>query len=587
MRINIEKIKAKNFFSIGNNGIEFDFRKGLFRVTGDNKDSNGRNGAGKSVVLCETLAFVLYGKPIRKITKDEVINTTNEKTCEVEIHFNKQNDKYIITRGIKPNYIRINKNGEDLLENANMKTTQKEIDRILGSDFQTFTHLLVMSNSYSTPFMDLDSNKKRSIIEDVLGISVLGKMTDLIKRDHLELKSNLAMQEKECEYLLRSYNELKERNEELKDKSDKFEQDKENEIKEIEDTIEVYKDKLERIESKLKEKVDHDSELTKINEDKQELLLKVKELKTENSLFTTDIKKYVKKIESLKDKPVCPLCNTETNSDHVMEHITELKDNIKTKKGTIDNNKNNIQDYNLNISELEEEYDSIKSNKSKFTKIVDKQKEIENILTNTESKLDDVKNKTNDIFDLICEDKEKDKLEEYKVNIDKVTELSTKFKNLSFMKKVLSDDGIKNYIIKKVITYWNMKVNQYLSEMNVNFTIIFDEYLNVTIKSRNRDILSYHNFSGGERARIDVSILLAMLDLSKLQNNIDLNLMVIDELFDSAIDTTGREEILSLFKNKSVKEEKSIYVISHSADLPIDLFDKEVTIYKQNGFTHL
>jgi DNA repair exonuclease SbcCD ATPase subunit len=196
-------------------------------------------------------------------------------------------------------------------------------------------------------------------------------------------------------------------------------------------------------------------------------------------------------------------------------------------------------------------------------------------------------NESNTLNELIDVDKESNKLDEYTTISTQLKSLHYKFNNLSFMRKILSDDGIKNYIIKKVIKYWNMKVNSYLSEMNVNFSIQFDENLDSVLKSRNRNCYSYHNFSGGERSRIDVAILLSMLDLSRLQNNIDLNLMVIDELFDSAIDTNGREEILNLFKNKSVSENKSIYVISHSSDLPTELFDKEITIYKKNGFTYV
>lgn len=214
-----------------------------------------------------------------------------------------------------------------------------------------------------------------------------------------------------------------------------------------------------------------------------------------------------------------------------------------------------------------------------------KKKSIEEKLTLVEHKLTSILNEENTLNELIDLDKEENKLKDYNDNKDLLDNFSNKFKKLGFMKQVLSDDGIKNYIIRKVIKFWNMKVNKYLSEMNVNFNIIFDENLDSKLKSRGRDLFSYHNFSGGERSRIDVAILLSMLDLSRLQNNIDLNLMVIDELFDSAIDTNGREEILNLFKNKSIKENKSIYVISHSSDLPIDLFDKEITIHKKDGFT--
>ena len=587
MRIDIQKIKAKNFFSIGNNGIEFDYRSGLYRVTGDNKDSTGRNGAGKSVVLCETLAFGFYGKPIRKITKDEILNSTNDKSCEVEIYFKKEKSDYIIKRGIKPNFVQIYKNGELQDENANMKTTQREIERILGSDYQTFTHLLVMSNSYSTPFMDLDSSKKRSIIEDVLGISILGKMSDMIKKDYVDLKGNIKLKEKESEYLLKSYNELKEYHNELRLKSDKFEEMKQANLLSLESKKNKYKSKINSIKSKL---IDTDKLKGSVNMLNSKLIEFSTDNKSQHSNINMNNKHLnllINKKEKLVDTPVCPLCNTETNSEHIQEHLCELDQHIKEYQLEIENSKTNICKNNSKIEKVENKLVELKDKISVMSELTDKLNEYNYILSKIEHKLELMIDDKNTLIELINEDKELVKLNEYTLMTDSVTNLHGKLTKLTCMKNILSDDGIKNYIIKKVIKFWNMKVNQYLSEMNVNFSIVFDENLDSVLKSRNRDVRSYHNFSGGERSRIDVAILLAMLDLSRLQNNIDLNLMVIDELFDSAIDTNGREEILNLFKSKSVKENKSIYVISHSADLPVELFDKEITIYKKDGFTYI
>lgn len=585
MRIDIQKIKAKNFFSIGNGGIEFDYRTGLYRVTGNNKDSNGRNGAGKSVVLCETLAFGFYGKPIRKITKDEMLNSVNNKACEVEIYFNKEGSNYVIKRGIKPNFLIIEKDGEVQGVNANMKTTQKEIERILGSDFQTFTHLLVMSNSYSTPFMDLDSSKKRSIIEDVLGISVLGKMSDIIKRDYVELRNNIKLQEKESEFLLKSYNELKEYHDELKLKSTKFEEVKKEKIDSLNENKDKLKINIEKINKVYIDEENINISISLIKEKKTKYMSDNKVLLSELSLNKKQLDKLNKKINDIKDNPICPICNTKTDSEHVKKHIVELNEQVDNCNSLSLTNKSKINSNKSKIEKIDNKVDELNIKLKRMKDLSKKKKSIEEKLTLVEHKLTSILNEENTLNELIDLDKEENKLKDYNDNKDLLDNFSNKFKKLGFMKQVLSDDGIKNYIIRKVIKFWNMKVNKYLSEMNVNFNIIFDENLDSKLKSRGRDLFSYHNFSGGERSRIDVAILLSMLDLSRLQNNIDLNLMVIDELFDSAIDTNGREEILNLFKNKSIKENKSIYVISHSSDLPIDLFDKEITIHKKDGFT--
>jgi DNA repair exonuclease SbcCD ATPase subunit len=587
MRIDINKIKAKNFFSIGNDGIEFDYRSGLYRVTGDNKDSSGRNGAGKSVVLCETLAFALYGRPIRKINKEEMLNSTNHKQCEVEMEFTKDGDSYVIKRGIKPNYVIVEKNGEELGENANMKSTQKEIERIVGSDFQTFTHLLVMSNSYSTPFMDLDSNKKRGIIEDVLGIGVLGKMSELIKKDFVDLRNGLTLKEKDCQHLLSTYNDIKEQNEKLKKTSEEFEKDKQ-------DKLDLLSEKREGVITKCDKLVEDIIDSSNLKDGVEKLRGKESDYKEEvssNKLSIKFAKKEITKVtaslKELEDNPTCPICKTDTNSEHVMTHIEEMKETIRDHEETIQNCEKIIKTKNKKLQLVYDKIDEVTDKITNNDEYIEKKKELDGKLTQIDGKVEVIENQVNTASELIDEEKELDKFNEYAQVSESLVDMNKKYNDLSFMRKILSDDGIKNYIIKKVIKFWNMKVNTYLSDMNVNFGIYFDENLDSTLKSRNRDMFSYHNFSGGERSRIDVAILLAMLDLSRLQNNIDLNLMVIDELFDSAIDSAGREEILNLFKTKSIEENKSIYVISHSADLPIDLFDKEVTIYKKNGFTYM
>jgi DNA repair exonuclease SbcCD ATPase subunit len=183
----------------------------------------------------------------------------------------------------------------------------------------------------------------------------------------------------------------------------------------------------------------------------------------------------------------------------------------------------------------------------------------------------------------------KDELKKRKTEVteikNKLVELTNEKDYSEYIKQLLSDNGIKNYIIKKILTFWNKKVNFYLKELNSDFSILFDHNLDAIMKSRNKDPLPYHSFSGGEKARIDVAILCSVLDLSKLQNSMDLNLMVIDELLDSALDSGGREDVLRLLRQKTLEEGSSIYVISHATDLPTELFDKEITLFKKNGFT--
>jgi DNA repair exonuclease SbcCD ATPase subunit len=295
-----------------------------------------------------------------------------------------------------------------------------------------------------------------------------------------------------------------------------------------------------------------------------------------------------KKLSKLQDSPVCPLCNTETTSDHIEEHLTQMRVTIKVNTKTIGVNKKTISSLVKKINMFSERQNELEG------RIRESQE--------AESKISMYKERVNELDEQIGEIENKD--ENYEVFIDnegiekkeetiakleeELNEMSEEKDYYTFIKKILSEDGIKNYIVQSILPFWNTKVNTYLKEVNADFTIEFDNQLDAIIKSRGCDPLTYHSFSGGEKARIDFSILMSILDLSSLRSSLDLNITILDELLDgSGLSTNGKEDVLKLLKLKADTEKKSIYVISHHDTLSHDLFTEDIDLIKKEGFTYL
>jgi DNA repair exonuclease SbcCD ATPase subunit len=588
MRINIKQIHLLNFLSVGNKWVTVDFRKGLYRITGENLDNNTKNGVGKSALFIDGLIFALFGKPVRKINIPDIPNTINgKKKCEVKIEFEVNGNHYMIHRGINPSFLLLNINGENELQDSTKKITQKRINDIIGADFNTFTQILIMSSSYSAPFLDLDNNKKREIIENILGVSILGLIGETAKKEQYDLNTEFKVTTREYEISMSNFKTTKNNIKKLMKKSKEFENTKNQKINELTISLDSLKNTIKELKDKLINEEEKNKDKLKWEKFKEKTHNKKTTIEGEIIQLEKDIKSISTKITNLEKSPICPLCNTETKEDHVQNHLNELKQTVINHKKIVTDNKSVIIDLSDKLEQIKKKINDI--NEEVHQSILNNQKinHLEESISDKENELDQQINSINHFDEMIDIDNLKSikqTLESMEVLIKDMEERLVYF---DYIRRLMSDDGIKNYIIRKILRFWNVKVNSYLQDLNADFSVLFNDMLDVVIKSRHRDELGYHNFSGGERARLDIAILMSLLDLSKMQNSIDLNVMILDEVLDGAIDAVGREDVLTLLKNKSINEDKSIYVISHSDSLPVHLFTKEILVIKKNGFTSL
>jgi DNA repair exonuclease SbcCD ATPase subunit len=598
MKVNIKKLHLRNFFSVGNKWLTIDYRTGLYRVKSINEDAgDGGNAGGKSSCFVEGIMFGLLGKPVRKINLSDIPNTINgKKDCEVKLELSIENNNYLIHRGINPGFLKLYENykegDENLKKNENekqdsaKKLTQKRIDDLIGSSFNTLSHLLIMSNSYTSSFLDLETAKKREVIEDILGIGVFGTMAENVKKEDLELKNSYNLAKKEYDLVSHNLKQYEENRLKLIEKSENFEKSKKEALEKVKQKLIKLNENIAAVKQLIIEENGFQGQIDNLNTEKKQLEKLYNSFDVNIQMAQKNGKDCQSVLEKLSKDPVCPLCATETNSDHVQQHIKQLEETVQICRNEYKSNtklKNEtaekINKIALDIKQLDSKIMEQFELNSKYNKLKD-EKEV------VKSQALEIKDKKNDFLELINENEYLQKKEEINVLVTKLQMLAKEKTYSEYIRKLLSEEGIKQFIIKKVIQFWNSKVNFYLGELNAECSIYFDNNLNAVIKSRNRDPLQYHSFSGGEKARIDVAILLSVLDISKIQNSIDLNVMVVDELLDGGLDDSGREDVLNLFKQMSLKQGKSIYVISHNNNLPTHLFDKEITLYKKNGFTY-
>ena len=589
MRIDLIKLRLKNFMSIGNYWIEVDFDKGLHLIKGINEDTNDSNGVGKSTIYIDGLMFSLFGQVVRNINKPDIVNTINGSKCESEITFNIGDKTYKIERGIKPDKLLFYINNELQNEESKKSTSQLMIDKVLGSNFKTFLHLLIMSRSYSQPFCDMDVGDKRKVIEDVLSVGIFGKMRDYIKKDvDKDLNANLKISEREFESSTDTLKELESKHKTIVEKSKKFEKEKEDRISELKKSLDDIEIKIVEYQKALGKNKDLKKKVEGLKTHKTNIM-------TENNLLSVEVRKMNAEIKEkneilgkLKKNPVCPLCNSKTSDDHIKDHISEMELKVTNLTEMILNNEKDIKKKSDLLKQITEKISSLENKITLSEKLALKLESMSEKKNDILKEIERVNLSKNDFDELLdtksLEKKQKD-LEE--IN-KKLKELQKDRKYYDYIKNVLSDEGIKNYIIKTILPFWNNKVNTYLKELGANFTIEFNETLDSIVYSRGRDPLSYHSFSGGEKSRIDTSILMSIIDLSKLKNSLDINVMVLDELLDSSgLSAKGREMVINILKKKSSNEGKSVYVISHQDGLPNHLFDKEISLKLKHGFTYL
>jgi DNA repair exonuclease SbcCD ATPase subunit len=581
--------------SVGAVPIEFEYTTGIHRVTGEVLGENIKNGVGKSLIFLDAIIFALYGKSIRGLNLNQMINSINEKECEIVLWLDINDVPYRIERGLNPDYINFINENENDDENTSKKVSKNskklEKNNIVNTikiSFETMVNILTMNPNYSLPFFKLNPAIKRQLIQDFSNTTVYGTMFDIIKKQYNEFKTDKKVLASELKNSQENYEEKINTFNKLESLKKEFDIKKQKDIDSINEQILITETSLIKLESK-KPKEDYNSIKTKIINKKDEIKTKLYSLNSDISSFEKDILKNKNKIKNIEINPICPQCGSPNDGEHVKLEIDKLiSENIEYNEKII-SNKQEKEILNNFLSEL-----NIKE--TKINEVLNKISNIESSIISNKQNLETLKEKlnekTNSTFDSGNLITEKD-VQNYKTKLDlKTSEYNENEKQMlyyDYLKELFGDGGIKTHIIKKVVPFLNKKMNEYLSLFNANYSISFDNELNETLKSRKRDIFSYNNFSSGEQKKIDLSMMFSLLSLAKSQNAIECNILVLDEILDSALCNKATQQLMDYLKNDFKKDHPNLctYIISHKSDINNDNFDSVVHLIKENNFTKI
>ena len=567
--ITFKKIRWKNFLSTGNQFSEIDLQKNKTNLV------IGTNGAGKSTML-DALTFGLFNKSFRKITKPQLVNTTNEKDCVVEIEFAVNNRDYLVRRGIKPNIFDIEVNGTLLKRESDDRINQKILEEnILKVNYKSFTQIVILGNSTFVPFMQLTSANRRDVIEDLLDIRIFSAMNALIKEKikvqkdkvrSLELKKEtvkekMTMQENFIEEI------KKQGKDEIKENKDKIK------VLGIEnDTHLEHNELLEsNVEDLLKEQEDvtgASEKLVKLNNLKGKITQKVSTITKEHKFFT--------------ENTVCPTCDQNIEEefrlnriDGVQNRARELQQGFKDLEETIKSEQEREHQFNKLSKEITKLNHDVSQNN---TRISLNQRQIRDLEDEVQTITQRLKNRNS----------ENEKLKEFKTNLQNITEdLSTNREEIvhyDFAYSLLKDDGVKTKIIKKYLPFINQQVNRYLQMMDFYINFHLDEEFNETVKSPIHEDFSYSSFSEGEKMRIDLALLFTWREVARVKNSVNTNLLIMDEVFDSSLDGFGTDEFLKIIR--FVIKDANTFVISHKSGME-DKFESVIRFDKTKGFSRI
>ena len=596
MNIVFNNLKIKNFLSVGDNEININFQNGINLLTGINKDNNTRNGVGKSSII-ESVYWCLFGSTIRDIKNDKIIHNQQKKGCEVTLKFDvisvdSIKNSYQIIRSLGPSKIQVLKNDIDITLST-IPANDEFIQKLIGATPEVFNNAVIMTANNTLPFMAQKKIEKRKFIEGILNLNIFTEML-------LKARSDFNDTKKQNDILSNNFLNQQKNLDIFESQIVKNKQKKKDKIDNINLTIQKIKDDIILTE---KINVSLDDILVKIKENDTKLskletgLIKLDEDILEYSKKQIEYKTYIqneknKLKEFDKKKDFCPTCNRkfenliEDNHKCLKEDclliieknemlLTDINDKINvknTKKQEIKQFIFGIKDKN---KKLQQEKSSVELKNQKINNFKDKIKEYESQIEELINEKDETDDQIGVIKKEICKI-EKD-LEKVKKELSVLEEI----------KFVLSEEGVKTHIIKKLLTLFNQKINFYLKSMDAPCTCEFDEMFEEKIINVYGNECSYFNFSGGERKRIDISVLFAFQDILRLYSGTSFSLSIYDELFDSAIDESGIEKIMNILKKRVEDYNECIYIVSHNKSSIKSNFDNILEIEKYKGETSL
>ncbi len=560
--IKLKTVRWKNFLATGNQFLEVNLDKEPMTLI------VGKNGAGKSTLI-DAITFSLFGKPFKKINKGQLMNTVNEKDLVTEIEFSIGNSEWKIRRGIKPALFEIYNNGKIINQDAKSTDYQKYLeDKVLKLNFKSFTQIVVLGSASFVPFMQLSANDRRVIIEDILDIGIFSVMKNLLKDRSVMLKEELGEVEYEIKLLQEKIKLHEKHIEELKSKSD-------TKRKSDLDKIEETQREITKLSEEIEEHQDLVMSLMKSITDEKESHKKNSALDKYKAQINKNLKKLNRDKRFFEEKENCPTCEQDIDETFKKNKLNDVSDDIEEMNDGLGKLETEIENVTNRLGEILECNKKIQAEENEIRSKNTYIKSHNRFITHLNEELN---NKVGDI--------DEGKISILNNELDSGKESRAQYaeqkRYYDILGAILNDKGIKTRIIRKYLPVINNHVNMYLKDMDFFVNFQLDENFQETIKSRHRDDFSYYSFSEGEKKRIDIALLLTWRYIAAMRNSVNVNLLILDEVFDASLDQAGVDDLMKLFH---LLDKTNLFIISHKLDVLDDKFPAKITVEKHKNFS--
>lgn len=590
--IDFKKLSIVNFLSVGKESVVIHFEEGINIITGTNKDmSDRRNGVGKSTIA-DALYFAIFGTTIRELKKDFIGNSITNGTCAVELEFNvntpSASNDYRVVRQLNPSKCFLFKDGEDITRDSMANTTQY-LNELIEATPSIFQNCVIMTLNGTIPFMAQNKTDKRKFIESIFNLQVFSKMLTHVRDEYNDGKKLYDME-------LFKFNETQTNLTKFSNQKQSILSDRQNRLADIENTIAGKNQEKADLQKQIDafETVDVDKingTINTLNTGTDKCQEIIDNLIQEIAVNEMQVKNLAIKLGAIgTDEDVCPKClkpidahdvnHLEQEKAKIQEQIQELKSKLDKDKKQLINARDKKEEIKKLITKNKQKLQVHEQNEKNKNALVSKVQVIDEYFKTIDAYVESLKNTTTEVDDIIAD------------HADKIVKIETKVKEqldvvnlLNTMKVIVSEEGVKSYIIKKILAILNAKLQHYLNRIGFNCTCKFNEFFEEEILNDKGKLCSYFNFSGAERKSIDLACLFAFIDIRRMQGSVAYNVVFYDELLDTSLDDKGVELVYNIIADRAKAYNECAYIITHRKESAFFATSKVILLEKENGIT--